>query len=191
MCFCLIVGDQAWGDDEFVSPKSPLLVEGAPSEKVTNGHLFESGSLVVPKERELVFPKTAVVEEYNGTSLRFFVTKSMHCMGHPPSPMRIADARNYYGIAYQMNEEDCIFSTFGEWGNRGGSAVLKILVLVPRGQRFRKAGELTGVDSLASSPMNFKDEALKKCYWYAGTGPKEKWKRVNMELHYNRFLKPE
>ena len=106
MCFCLIVGDQAWGDDEFVSPKSPLLVEGAPSEKVTNGHLFESGSLVVPKERELVFPETAVVEEYNGTSLRFFVTKSMHCMGHPPSPMRIADARNYYGIAYQMNEED-------------------------------------------------------------------------------------
>lgn len=184
-------GDGMIQEEEFVTPESPVVTERAPSEKVTNGSVFESGRLELPEDAELVLPNMAVVEEYDGQSVRFFVTKTMHCMGHPPNEMRIEDARVHFGIAHQVEAETHRIATFGEWANRGGSAQLKMLVLVPRGQSFRKSADLEGQSSEASTEMDFDNPAMKKCYWYSGTAPKEGWKPILLEPNYNRFVAPD
>lgn len=186
-----VVGGQSSLGQDFVEPKLPMVVENAPSDKVTNGHVFECGSLELPDDQELVLPNMAVVEEYDGESVRFYVTKSMHCVGHPPSEMRLADARKYFGIAFQANEGTHQISTYGEWSNRGGSAKLKMLVLVPRGQSFRQSADLEGGESAASCELNFDDPALEKCYWYSGIGAGEGWTPIKLQLNYNRFVSPE
>lgn len=180
-------------NEEFVVPEAPLSEKEAPSPNVTNGHVFESGILELPElseEQQLFLPANAVVEEYDGSEIRFFVTKSMHCVGHPPSEMRIADARKYFGVAYRMDGEDCEISTFGEWSNRGGLANLGILILVPQGQSYKKIEGLTGSKSKASTAMDFRDAALEDCYWYSGTKPADGWTLIETKLHYNRFLQP-
>lgn len=178
-------------EKEFVEPDSPMVTEEAPSRKVTNGCAYESGRLELPEKSELVLPNMAVVEEYDGRSVRFFVTKTMHCVGHPPSEMRLNDARAYFGIAHQVEENVHRIATYGEWANRGGAAQIQMLVLVPRGQSFRQSADLEGEKSEASTEMDFGDPALEKCYWYSGTGPKDGWKPILLELNYNRFVAPE
>ncbi len=190
LCNLCCAGELTWGQD-FVEPKRPMVVENAPSDKVTNGHVYECGTLDLPEKRELVLPNMAVVEEYDGESVRFFVTKSMHCVGHPPSEMRLGDARKYFGIAYQAKGETYHVSTYGEWGNRGGSAKLKMLVLVPRGQSFRQSSDLEGGESAASCELDFDDPSLEKCYWYAGIGAGEDWTPIELQLNYNRFVAPD
>ena len=177
-------------DEEFVSPKTPLNVELAPSPKVTNGHLFESGSLRLPEESELILPSISVVEEYEGESVQFFLTKTMHCVGHPPTSMKLFDARGYFGLAFKVDEDDYTLSTFGEWQNRGGSAQVKLLVLMPRGQGFRKSEGLSGPDSEAATELDLDNPALETCYWYAGIEPADGWERIETDIHFNRFVAP-
>ena len=184
-------GDLALQDEEFVKPDSPMVTEEAPSRKVTNGSVYESGRLELPEKHELVLPNSAVVEEYDGKSVRFFVTKTMHCVGHPPSEMRLEDARAYFGIAHKSEGEVHWIGTFGEWANRGGAAKLRMLVLVPRGQSVRKSADLEGETSEATTEMDFGDPALEKCYWYSGHAPKGGWESILLEINYNRFIAPE
>lgn len=186
----LCTGELPLQEEEMVNPDSPVVTERAPSDKVTNGTVYESGRLELPEKHELVLPNMAVVEEYDGKSVRFFVTKSMHCVGHPPNEMRIGDARANFGIAHQEEGNVHRIGTYGEWANRGGSAQIQMLVLVPRGQSFRLSADLEGESSEANTKMDFDNPAMKKCYWYAGTAPKEGWKPVLLEINYNRFVAP-
>ena len=176
--------------DQFVNPESPFVLEEAPSQQVKNGHTFESGTVQVAQEQTLVFPESAVVEEYDGDELRFFLTKSLHVMGHPPSPIRVNEVSDYYGVAWKESDGELLFSTYGEWANRGGSASIKVLVLVPQDQPYHHAVGLEGEQSQAATEMDFDEEALTTKYWYTGIQPKESWVRVETRLNFNRFLQP-
>ena len=190
LCCAVICNPATEVDDDLIAPKNPLVEKAAPNPKVTNGHVFESGSMDVPKDQKLIVPKNAVVEEYDGSRVLFFVTKSMHCAGHPPAPMALIDARNYFGIAVGRKDDEYRVATFGEWSNKGGSAAIRLSILVPRGLAYQKSEGLDGPKSAACRKIDFKEPALETCYWYAGIGPQKGWKRISTDLHYNRFLKP-
>ena len=184
--FCLI---PMMSEDRFVTPEFPLEeAPAAPSQKVTNGVAYESGSIPVLEGQTLQVPSDAVVEEYPGATVRCYLTKSLHCSGHPPTPMRIADARHYLGIAYQSDDKLLTIATFGEWRNRGGVAGLRLLVLVPKGQAWQHIENHSGLKSPATKKMDFSDDRTKDCYWYAGIGPADGWTPVSTDLQYNRFL---
>ena len=124
-------------DERFVHPTSPFSPgRAAPSAKVTNGTVFESGAIALTEVRTLVLPDNAVVEAYDGDTVRFFLTKSQHCAGHPPVPMPFDVSRRHFGIAQRLEGHTAIVSTFGEWANRGGSALIRTLVLVPRAMDY-------------------------------------------------------
>lgn len=177
--------------ENFVYPKQPLAPKGAaPSPKVINGTVFESGALELQKASTLVLPENAVVEEHDGPTVRFFLTKSLSCAGHPPVRMHYDQSRTHFGIAQRLEDKAVVVSTFGEWTNRGGSAMVRMLVLVPRGLEYELKEGLHGPTSAASSTFNPLDEALKRCYWYAGHRPKDGWKEIETSLHFNRFLQP-
>jgi len=190
---CILTGLFGEHDDkrqQLVQPKQPLAEIAGPSDKVTNGVAFESGVLAMPEGHELVLPANAVVEEYDGSTIRFYLTKYLNCLGQPPAPIRISSARHFLGIACQTHDTACTVSTFGEWQNSGGVANLRLLVLVPRGQKWRSGEGLSGANSRACKPMNLEDPKLEACYWYAGIGAKKTWQLVPTELNYNRFLNP-
>ena len=176
--------------DLFVVATDPILEKNAPSDKVTNGVLFETARMDW-NEKELVIPETAVVEAYEGDRVQFFVTKRMHCLGHPPQSMKIADARSHFGVAFQENEKQILCATFGEWRNKGGSAQVKLLILVPQQTVVRKQDGLSGINSPASKKRDLNDKALEKCYWYSGIGPADGWAPVKTDLFRNRFLNPD
>ena len=108
-------------EDTIFKPETAIVEEASPNAEITNGHAFESGGITVDGEQILVFPENAVVEEYDGERVLFYLTKSLSCGGHPPSPMHIKDGRKYLGVAWSVEDGEMIFSTFGEWANRGGT----------------------------------------------------------------------
>lgn len=177
--------------DKFVYPKKPLSPSGAaPSPKVGNGTAYESGALKLAKPHTLVLPDNAVVEKYEGLKVRFFLTKTQRCSGHPPVPMRFDKSRSHYGIAQRIEDGAVVVSTFGEWANRGGSARIRLVVMVPRDLKCKLKKGLHGRKSAASTQFSPADKALKRCYWYAGPRPKAGWKAIATSLHYTRFLPP-
>ncbi len=183
-----LLGASNNAEEKFVQPETPVILSAGLSPKVQNGTVFESGSAQVTDGATLILPESAVVEEYSGSSVRFFLTKSMHCVGHPSVPMQITDARNHFGIAFQEVDGELVISTFGEWSNHGGHASIRLLVLVPMGQKFELRAGLDGGESAASTTVNFDDPALKNCYWYSGVEPRKDWKEIKTDLNYNRFL---
>ena len=191
-CICW-VGIGTFTEPEFIKPDWPIIEARAISQKVTNGTAFEHGFLKLEPGQELVLPDGAVIEEHDGDEILFFLTKTMHCNGHPPHPMRIAEARHNLGIAWKSVDENdtLVISTFGEWSNKGGTAAVKLLILVPGNLQYRRDNGLEGESSQASHKMDFNDPNLEKCYWYSGIGPAEGWNRIPTRLNFNRFVAPE
>jgi hypothetical protein len=175
-------------DEKFVSPDEPLVKHAAPNESVENGTTFESGTIRLSENSTLVLPESAVVEEYSGSTIRFFLTKSLRFAGHPPHLMPTQKWREYLGIALQKTADANIVSTYGEWGNKGGSARVRLLVMFPKGIKIEHQNGLDGENSQASKEMDVGNPAMTECYWYSGIEPKDGWEPIETELNYNRFL---
>jgi hypothetical protein len=178
-------------DPAFVQPDHPVVRSPAISHNVENGSVYESGALPLPEGTELVLPDSAHVEEYDGTSIRFFLTMSLQFQGHPPHPMPMDEWRDYPGIATREADGELVVSTFGEWSTPEGSAGLQLLVLVPRGCNVTQRAGLNGDSAAASRKIDFNDPGLQTCYWYSGIGADQAWQPVPTDLNYNRFLDPQ
>ena len=172
-------------------PQNPVVESKAPSEKVTNGTLFESGSIDVESGVKLVFPSDFEIETYEGKRVRFYVTKTLRCKGHPPVPMKITEVRSYFGVAQRLTDRQIEFCSYGEWRNKGGSASIRVLVLLPKGIEYKQTDELNGPNSPACDDMDRNLPEMKVSYWYSGVRPRENWTAISTELNFNRFLKPE
>ena len=185
-----VVNSSHTDDERFVSPESPVHERPGVSDKVTNGYVFESARLDLGPEQRLDLPEGCHVKEYDGDSVQFFITKRLSFSGHPPAEMRIRKARRYFGLATERLKKSVSVATFGEWRNKDGSAVIKLVVRVPQGTLVTKSDQLHGPDSQANAKRNMAEPKLKRCYWYSGIRPSDGWVLLESELHFNQFLKP-
>lgn len=105
--------------------------------------------------------------------MRFFLTKSQHCLGQTPREMRFEKSLHHFGVAQRAEDDLVTVSTFGEWSNRGGSASIRLFVMIPRGVKYTLDEGLHGGGSKASSKLQLGDKALSDCYWYASPRPRK------------------
>ena len=181
-------------DPEFVYPKVPFAPakREAPSGKVTNGTVYETGLLRIQAGQTLILPEDVVVTRHKGANVGVYVTKTLRCKGQPPKTMKFDESYSLWGLASRADKDKKTIeiATFGEWANRGGSARIKLHVVVPSGTKIKRDPRLQGQKSIAATPHNINDKAFADQYWYAGPRAAEGWKEVQTNLHFNRFVAP-
>lgn len=87
---------------------------------ITNGVLRETARLDVSDYVSIVVPETATVERGKQTScVEILLEKELAFRGHPPSPVHIERARDYFGAAYKREDDALVLATYGESTGNG------------------------------------------------------------------------
>jgi hypothetical protein len=149
---------------------------------VENGDAFDKTSIDVTPYKKIVVPENAEVQtQGKEPRLQIYMKKTLGFGGHPPEPMSIYTARKKMGCAVQVEGNDLLLATFGEWASKEGGATMHLLLIVPDGLEFEKRSGLTGLES-AGNKSNWalltKPKEPKEGYWYGPEAPGEGWKAV-------------
>ncbi len=160
---------------------------GAPSNpEVTNGTLHETAELDISGYSSVVVPETATVEKRKGAGhIEIQMEKEVDFHGHPPHPLRIEKARDYFGVASRKEGDALVLGTYGEWSSIEGGAYVRMLVVVPEEIVVLKRADLSGENSRAKPPDDNSGLAalidspeFRRCYWYTAISPAPGWTRV-------------
>lgn len=161
----------------------PLLNCRRPSDpQVANGTLHETATIDVGEYTTLIVPEMVVVQEaHHARVVEIHLEKELAFHGHPPHPIRIEEARDYFGIARKEEDEAIVLATYGEWSSKEGGASIRIRVSTPPGMAVVKRPRLSGPDSQAkpssdSAWTDLLDSAqFRRCYWYTATSAAPDW----------------
>jgi hypothetical protein len=161
-----------------------LLLSCRPPQKsnVTNGTLHETATLDIAGYALLVVPETATIQQVkNATHVEIHLEKELAFHGHPPHPLDIKNARDYFGIATKDENEAILLATYGEWSSKEGGASIRLRIIVPEGTAVTQRAGLDGPDSQAKPRDDvgwtdlFDSPQFARCYWYTTIAPTTNW----------------
>lgn len=93
---------------------------------IINGVAYDRAKLNSKLAESYVFPDNALIQvSADLKHIDLFIGKVLHCVGHPPDPLSVYDARKAMGLAYQVVDKEVVVATYGEWDSRieGGAYI--------------------------------------------------------------------
>ena len=149
---------------------------------VINGSAYDRAVLPVSEAGVYVFPDDAIIViDENISEIEIFIRKTLGHHGHPGHQLTILDAREYMGMAYRIDDGECVLATYGEWASIEGGACINILFKMPPRVSYTTRGNLSGPDSEACGDWVF-DHNENRVLWATGTKPREDWEKINTEI---------
>jgi hypothetical protein len=166
-----------------------ILSQPPPSQKVTNGKIYDKGVLDISKYQSIIVPDNASISRRKIDGIiEIYLEKELAFFGHPPYPIHIRDAREYMGCAYKDQGTFATIATYGEWWSKEGGANIRMLIVAPKGLNIIKYPGLSGESSKASPPKDMKwmklqleNPQFKKCYWYVPITPCKGWTPIDLQ----------
>lgn len=152
---------------------------------VENGDVFDKSIIKVGAYRKIVLPDTAILRhDGEGEAIQIYMKKTLSFGGWPPASMPIREVRKNMGCAFQDEKGVLILATFGEWNShREGSALMKLVIVVPKTVEVEKRPSLAGEDSIASTwrkvDIGKERERYNGFWWYGPPYPGDGWKELN------------